>query len=88
MRQMAADRRVRMQEQEQAGKKRKCGIASSGCVNRGCGKWVTFSSDGVFGNHSRQRAQYGNPNERPRPIYATTMKNPYHMQDIHGIFFQ
>jgi hypothetical protein len=29
MRQMAADRRVRVQEQEQAGKKGKCGIASS-----------------------------------------------------------
>ena len=29
----------------------------------------------------------GTPNERPRPIYAT-MKNPYHMQDIHGINFQ
>ena len=28
----------------------------------------------------------GTPNERPRPIYGT-MKNPYHMQDIHGIIF-
>jgi hypothetical protein len=34
----------------------------------------------------RERSM-GTPNERPRPIYAT-MKNPYHMQDIHGIVFQ
>jgi len=33
-----------------------------------------------------QRAQYGNPNERPRPINVT-MKNPYHMRYIHGTIF-
>ena len=35
---------------------------------------------------ARERST-GNPNERPRPIFVT-MKNPYHMQDIHGTIFQ